>query len=241
MKIRFIVILCCIFLAFSCFAAEEEFFPWREAIRRMMRWGNLYVQVRLHYSLQDLSDASLSSIQQEFRVDLWVRNWDDYRIDFRKPGFLEGIVLIYIDKEKTLFIVDVEKQESTTQPVDIGDEFLSARGLVLSLGGDFLEPLPKNPLVQMKAHRGSGSEGGYVYDIHIIPTQLFSLFRKEYPLIRVELDDLMNFRSIGFFHEETEEFLRIDFLNMVTDMEGINKFFQSLEPGTMERIVHTNP
>lgn len=223
MKRRLWILSGVLILCLSSIAFADSFLVWRQAMRHFSGMKNLHASLRIHFELIDLDSELPATIGQELRIDLWVRDFYDYRIDFINPEIFAGLTMLYLHQEQFLYVLNRETEEAMAQKVDIDGEELNPAELITNIL-DFLLHMPDNIMMNMTAQ--PNELNGFTYTIHVLPSPLFTIFRKEYPDILVVLDEQANIRSIDFVNKETAEHFGIQILHIEINSPKISEAFQ---------------
>lgn len=233
MKKGFLVLV--VFFLSCCvvFALEEEgIVIWRRMVRNFAGANHLYAKVFLRMYLIESGDQLVST---EYGIEFWVRDLRDYRLDILKPEILSGITFLFRYKENFFSVLDQNTKKRANQRVTLQDANTSETDLnpqeLLSSFADFLLNLIEkyNPLLKFSYSRESE---WHVFLLNIQEPIFLSVFKKDYPVIQIFIDEQDSIKKILLKSEKTNEYLEFvfeEFLLSIQPLSSIQEAFSIRE------------
>ncbi|HPE69114.1 MAG TPA: hypothetical protein P5560_06970 [Thermotogota bacterium] len=224
------------FLLFSSLfwgMSPQGFSAWRKTIQKFSGANNFYVSllVKTH-----LKEDSGEWIQSTIGFEAWCRNLRDYRLGFTAPSFLQGITLFYLFESDHFTVLDTTEKLRAEQRVNSSQglfgttpgstpallfDGLSPKEILEDIGEYLLVLVEKpNPLVKIEDtfHESTGT---FSFDITLTEMAGFalslSLFPREYPDLRINLDEDFYIQSMEMVNPRTNESLKLEILELDFD------------------------
>ncbi len=218
MKKRLLAFLLLCFCILPAFGVEQEgILTWRKMVRTFAGATHLHARVYIRMVLQESKTAITET---QYGLEFWVRDLRDYRLDILEPEVLSGITFLFRYRENYFSVLDRYTQKRANQrvsaPVASPTEPSGAALLgfdpqeLISNFADFLLGLIEtyNPYLALSYRKEAGR---HVYTLIIREPALLTIFKKEYPIILIVIDQDDHLERIILQNQKTAETLEVYF------------------------------